>query len=245
MKPYVILISVALFFASVTCVHAQDAGKDKRWGDEAEFTFVSTSGNTETTTLAGKNTLKVKFTPQLTSEWKVFALYSQDDENTTAERYWTDLRFDYAFTERFYAGVAGGWLRDRFAGFDNRFYGGPLAGYRFLIGPKHFLNAEVGVNYAREEYIDDTDANFFEGRAFGLYEYAFTEKTRFSQSGEFLYDFDDGDNYKANSVSAITVALTDKFALKTSYEIRYVNRPVPDTLEETDTILSAALVVNF
>ena len=69
-----------------------------------------------------------------------------------------------------------------------------MAGYKFLVGPKHFLKAEVGVNYTREEYINDTDANFFEGRGYGIYEYAFTEKTRFSQSGEFLYDFDDNDN---------------------------------------------------
>ena len=122
---------------------------------------------------------------------------------------------------------------------------GPGAGYNFLTGPKHFLVAEIGLNYVNEQYIDDTDKEYLGGRAFAEYEYAFTDKNKFSQSVEYLHDFDDSNNYNVNSETALISALSDYLALKTSYIVKYDNQPVPSTLKETDTILSVTLVVNF
>jgi putative salt-induced outer membrane protein len=136
-------------------------------------------------------------------------------------------------------------LQDKFAGIDSRYYLGPGAGYKFLIGPKHFLVGEAGHNYVNEEYTDDTDKHYLGGRAFARYEYALTEKNKFSQSMEFLYDFDDSDNCNVNSETAVISALSDYLSLKASYAIKYDNQPVPSTLEETDTVLAITLVVNF
>ncbi len=47
------------------------------------------------------------------------------------------------------------------------------------------------------------------------------------------------------SLTALTVAITEIFSIKTGYEIRYVNRPVPETLENTDIMFTVALVANF
>ena len=48
-----------------------------------------------------------------------------------------------------------------FAGIDNRYYVDPVVGYKFLTGPKHFLKAEAGADYVKEEYVDD-DIQFIE-----------------------------------------------------------------------------------
>ena len=144
----------------------------------------------------------------------------------------------------------GGWLRDEFAGLENKYYGGPFCGYRFLTGPRHMLTGELGLSYAAEDYTEEKesenfeDKDFVEGRVFGLYEYIITEKTKFSQSLEYLYDFDDSDNYKVNSLSEITVTINDTFSIKTSYEICYANQ-VSENLNTTDRFLTAALVGNF
>jgi len=135
--------------------------------------------------------------------------------------------------------------KDKFAGIDSRYYVGPGAGYNFLTGPKHFLLAEISLNYVNEKYTDDTDKEYLGGRAFAEYEYAFTDKNKFSQSVEYLHDFDDSDNYNVNSETALISALSDYLSLKTSYVVKYDNQPVPSTLKETDTILSVTLVVNF
>jgi putative salt-induced outer membrane protein len=219
--------------------------QEKRWRDEAELSFVDTGGNTDVISLSAKNLLKYQFSDELEGAWKLGALYGESDSEKTAESYFTELRFDYLLTERLYTYAFGGWMQDEFAGIDSRYYFGPGVGYKFVTGPKHFLVGETGLNYVKEEYTDHTDKDYIDGRAFAKYEYAFTEKNRFSQSLEFLYDFDDSDNYRVTSETAVVSALSDYVSLKASYVIKYDNEPIPKTLKETDTTLAVTLVVNI
>ena len=220
---------------------------DKKWKDEAEFMFVQTGGNTDVRTLAFKNMLEYKFSKPLLGVWNISILDSETDGEQTAERYYSDLRLDYLFTEHWYAYALGTWLKDEFAGFKHRYTVGPGAGYKILIGPKHFLSAEAGLAYASEDYEDDdeSDEDFTEGRAYGKYEFAFTEKNRISLASEYLHDFNDNRNYKSNSEAAVISALTDVLSLKVSYEVRFQNRPKPSDLEKTDTLFGAAIVVTY
>jgi putative salt-induced outer membrane protein len=228
-------------FSMLTAVFAEE----KKWADEAELSFVDTGGNTDVVSLSAKNLLKYTFTEELKGAWKLSALYGESDGVKNAERYSTELRLDYLLTDQLFSALIAGWLEDEFAGIESRYYLGPAVGYKFFNGPRHFLVSEVGLNYVKEEYTDGTEKDYLEGRAFGQYQYAFTEKNRFSQSLEFLYDFEDSENYRVNSETALISALSDYLSLKASYEIKHDNKPVPSTLEETDTILSVTVVVNF
>ena len=219
--------------------------EEKKFSDEAELSYVDTGGNTDVTTLSAKNLLKYKFTEKLEGSWKAAVVYGEDDGEKNAESYLTEFRADYLFTERFYSAFIAGWEQDDFAGIHSRYYAGPAAGYKILTGPNHFLLGELGVTYVDEEYIDETEEEYMSGRAFVKYEYALTEKNKFSQSLEYLHDFEDNDNYNINSVTALVSALSDYLSLKISYEVNYDNKPVPSTLDDTDTILTVALVVNF
>ena len=195
---------------------------EKKFSDEAELSYVDTGGNTEVTTLSAKNLLKYKFTEKLEGSWKAAVVFGEDDGEKNAESYLTEFRIDYLFTEKFYSAFIAGWEQDDFAGIHSRYYGGPAAGYKFLVGPKHFLLGELGVNYVDEEYIDESEEEYVSGRAFVQYDYALTEKNKFSQSLEYLHDFENSDNYKINSVTAIISALSDKMSLKASYEINMI-----------------------
>jgi len=238
-KSICLLILICLILPSIAIA------EESKWQDEAELSFVSTGGNTEVTSLSAKNKLTYQFTEKLKGQWDLSALYGETEDVRTAERYATQVRLDYDLTDRIYMAGIGGWQQDEFAGIEQRLYLGPAVGYKILTGPKHTLSAEGGIDYVTEEYTNDEDADFMRGRAFGSYEFLLTEKSKFSQTLELLYAFDDGDNYNINSVSALITSLSDTFSIKTSYEILYDNEPVPDTLEETDTILSVALIVNF
>jgi len=250
MKIVKLSMFVLFMFAVVQISEAAEekkAEEEKRFSDELSFSLVNTTGNSDTLSLAGKNEMKYKFTDKWTGSWVVGALYNKSDGDKTAERYFTDLRADYAINERWYAYGLGSWLRDKFAGFDNRFALGPGAGYKFLIGPKHFLLSEAGLNYAYEEYSDsDEDSRrFLEGRLFGKYEWAFTDKTKFSQGLEYLQSFKDSSTWKLNSETALISAITDIIALKVSYSVFYNNDPRPSDLDETDTILATSIVVSY
>jgi putative salt-induced outer membrane protein len=246
MKNFIYIITIALIFSCTSFALAEDG---KTWKDEAELSYIQTGGNTAITSLSAKNLLTYQATERIKLDWSVLALFAETevDGNTekTAERYATELRLEYALTERFYTAAYGGWLRDKFSGIEDQYYVGPAVGYKFFIGPKHFLSAETGVDYVKEDYTDNTDDDYMRGRVLGKYAFALTEKTRFSQSLEYLHDFDNSDNYNVNSETALTTALSDKLSLKTSYIVKYDNEPIPEELEETDTILAVTIIVNF
>lgn len=218
---------------------------EKKWHDEAEFSYVKTNGNSDVTTLSFKNLFKYQFNERLESKWKLGALYGESDGIRSAESYMTELRADYKLDKKLYAYGLAGYLTDEFAGFDERFYGGIGAGYKFIDGPKHFFSSELGLNYSLENYTDGTDSDFIDGRAFVLYEYAINEKSQFSQGIEYLYDFDNNDNYRINSDTSLKVQINTALSLKVGYEVRYDNAPTPATLDDTDTRFYTAIVAGF
>jgi len=241
MKKFYAVMLVAVMFLAVPSARSEE----KNWSDQAELSYVKTSGNSDLSTLSFKNELKAKFSEQLSSTWKLGALSGQNAGSRTAERFYTELRGDYLFTERLYSYLTVGWEKDSFAGIDRRIYSGPGAGYKLLLGPRHLLNAEAGLNYVSEKYTDDTNNDFLSGRLFGKYEFAFNDANKFSQSLEYLHDFEASKHYKIRSETAVTSALNSKFSLKVSYTVNYDHMPVPATLDHTDTILATALVANF
>jgi putative salt-induced outer membrane protein len=227
-----------------TAAVAQEAGS-QRWKNETEVALVNTTGNSEVLTIAFANELEYNFTPALTGNWKLGALQGKTSGETTAERYYTDLRFDYRLAERVYTFLLGGWLKDRFAGIDRRVNFGPGIGYHVIKGPKSFLRCEAGLNYTYEDYVVQESADFLEGRAYSRYEYMFSEKNRFLLSVEYLQDLNASDNYKLNSETAVVAGLIGALSLKIGYEVRYQNRPKPATLKKTDTVLNAAFVITY
>lgn len=235
----VIATAIILSFGAIA------RAEDKNWSDQAELSYVETGGNSETSTLSFKNELKVKFSEKFSGSWKAGALSGKNDNIRNAESYYTVLRGDYLFTERFYGYLSGGWAKDTFAGLDSRIYGGTGCGYKFLAGPKHLLSGEAGVNYTDEEYTNNTTDDFPAGRVFGKYEFAFNDNNKFSQSLEYLINFDESKDYNVISETAVTSALSTNYSLKVSYTVKYDHLPVPVTLDDTDTVLAAALVANF
>ena len=234
-----------VLIVAILMIAFKTEASEKKWADEAELAFVDTSGNTDTTSLSAKNILKYRFTEAFSGTWKIAVLYGETDGDKSAERYLTELRGDYLFTDRIYGVVLSGWQKDKFEGVDAQYYLGPSLGYKFLLGPVHFLNLEAGLNYVFEEYTDNTDENFLKGRAFGEYEWAFSEKNKFKQTLEGLFDLDDANNYDIISETALITSISDQFSLKTSYVIEYDNEPASDDVEKTDRFLSITLVVNF
>ncbi len=241
MRAVTVFIILIVVFSSIPAAY----GEEKKWKDEAELSLFDTGGNTEVMSLSANNTLQYTFDENLKGTWELSALYGKSDGVKNAESYSTEVRLDYLFTDQLYAAGMAGWLKDEFAGIEAKYYIGPALGYRLFTGPRHFLLGEAGLNYVTEKYIDNTDEQFIEGRAFGKYEYAFSKKNKFFQSLEFLYNFEDSDDYKVNSETALISALNEYLSLKASYDIKYANKPTPQTLDDTDTVLSLALVVNF
>ena len=214
------------------------------WTDQAELSFIDTGGNTETTSLSVKNTLKGPLSGKLALTWSLSGLLSETDGVTTAEQYFTEIRLDYSISERFYGFGLGNWKQDKPAGLDSRTSLGLGAGYKILTGPVHELSGEAGVNQVSEEFTDSTDDDYTSGRLFGGYAWNLSESSKLTQTLEYLTDMDDSNNNQTNTETAYTSTLSDLLSLKTSYNMQYDNDP-PAGFKKTDTKLGVTLVFNL
>lgn len=78
----------------------QEQKDNKRFSNQTSFSLVDTTGNTETLSLSGENEMTYAFSDTWAGSWLLSAIYKENDGEKESERYYTDIRADYSFTDR-------------------------------------------------------------------------------------------------------------------------------------------------
>lgn len=217
------------------------------WFGKADLSYLSTSGNTDTSSIGGG--LELNFNPK---PWlftlKGAYLKSATDGVTTAEATALSLRASRDLTERIDVFVGAGYLRNRFSGINNiyNFDGG--AGYKLFKGPDQFLRVEAGVGYSMEQDIllgiIEPYRNYANARTAVNYKWQFTKTAAFTNDVTFLVDLSDTANWFITEKAAITASLSSVFALQASWTLFFRNQPVPG-FDNTDTATAFGIVAKF
>jgi putative salt-induced outer membrane protein len=238
---------LALSMFLLPAAHAQ-------WSGKAELGFLSSSGNTE----AQSANTKVDLTHD-GSKWRnnfyAAALYGENAEFATAERYEGRYQSDFKVTDRFswFIGLRG--EQDRFSGFAYQFTGSTGASYKFIDSPTTKLTASLGAGYRRQknEILIKSDAGEVLDRIEGeiendpvatlssSYEHAFTENTKITNK---LLAESGSDNTAVQNDLALSVSMTKTLALAVGFGVRYNSDP-PPLSESTDTLTTVNLVYNI
>jgi putative salt-induced outer membrane protein YdiY len=262
-------------FAIAIPAGAQDAPK-RPWSDVAEFGLVMTTGNSEGTNFSFANKFKYTWsnaeltfdavalrtettTRTLTNVGGVVVV--TDTDAVTAASYALGSKYRRNITERFFWYVGTSWYQNFFAGIDDRFIVGAGVGYTFVNSERHTFKGDIGATFTREDPLGnpppvELETENFAGLSAALnYEFRINAKAKLTEDLMMFENLDDTDDWRINSITALTAGFTDNLALKVSYTVLHSNEPpvrivpgTPDalyTFEETDTILTAALVVNF
>ena len=137
---------VILFASSVT--FAQETEEESPWSGAVSLGFLSTSGNTETTSYNAKfgigyekNKWQHSFNAQTTG--------ADESETTTAESYQAGWKSEYSFTEHDFLFGTVDWRKDRFSGVDQQLTESIGYGRRLIDTPSHLLSAGLGVGHRR------------------------------------------------------------------------------------------------
>ncbi|MBF0358262.1 MAG: DUF481 domain-containing protein [Magnetococcales bacterium] len=242
-KSYLSIIVLISIFSTNNIGLAED--EKKPWNNQAELSFVSTSGNSDTENLSIKNKFEFQASEKVKLVWKASALRGEADGVSSSESYATSLRGDYKYSDPIFIFLSTGWEQDKFAGTKSKINVGPGVGYKILTGPKHSLTTEAGGNYVTEKNTDGTDNSYSNGRLFSEYGYQFNEDSKFTQKLEYLHDFNNSKNYNANSETSVTTAFTDMFSLKIGYTVKYDNEPLSSAYTKTDKVLSTSILADF
>lgn len=274
-------ISVVVLAAMAT--PADVAAQEQRepgWYEQAELTLVLTAGNTQSSAFGLSNRLERLFPSSRltfdagglrieTGTTERTAIGTPDDfvvdedtqTETTAENYFATLRYDRELSGRSYAYGSGGWVRNRFAGVDNRWTGAVGVGYRLVDSERTTWTADLGATLTSEDPIVGETDSFAGLRLAWDLGHQLTETTRFTSVLVVDENLSETEDLRASFDNAIAVDISDILALKTGLKLLFDNLPsleeidlfaVPGgpatgtvlvPLDEVDTQLTVALVV--
>ena len=241
----VALISVML--ASVV-IAQDDAKPDTTLKTHTQLGYISTQGNTRTESFALSTKWNKSFEKHALT-WTFDAQYGKaEDANnnyvTNKNKFFTELGYDYSFTDRFAFNYLAGYKHDKFSSYTYQFYTGPGAKYKAIKTDAHDLSLEGSILYSRDEFIATNDtANYASFQAKGVYSWQITKTLKFDQTASYRVDVEDVDNYFVYSDSALSSKISDIFSAGLGYKIDYVNQP--GAKKHTDSTFLATLSVDY
>ena len=233
-----------LWLAACGAVLAQEAppcpcpepppAPDPCWFGKVNFSFLSTSGNTDTTSIGGAAELNYNPKPWLFT-LKGGYLYSQTDGVVTAESSVASLRANRDITTRFYVFAGGGYLRNTFSG--HRL---PLERRR-RRGLQALRRAVAVSQGRRRRGLDEREGHLPHGRSINItiattptcapasITSGSSPRARPSRTtSPTSLDLDNTKNYFITNKAAITADISKIFALQASWTLLWRNQPVPD-----------------
>ena len=220
------------------------------WKDSADLSYVTTSGNSETSTLAFKNKLwrrwlnsGVEFNMgALRSDATTITFTATRDPNNpndidvdedkdsekTAEAYFFNGRYDRYVTDRFFWFGSAGWDRNTFAGIQNRYSAAAGVGNLWFNTDHMKFRTDYALTWtSQEDVIEDPD---FDDKFTGVrlsYDYIHKLGTVTTFQSTLIVDgnLEETSDYRGHFLNSVGVTMTTHLALKVSYLMLYDHDP--------------------
>ena len=227
-------ICILAIFASTS--YALDVDK------HLELSYVQTSGNSNTSTFSTKVEASTALSDKSNFRAKGNILYSENDNDSSANKYDIELDYNYMLSEKIYSYFGVNYLKDQFSDYDYRLNAGPGLGYKLLDDKEQTIDLQGGLDYALDQYSDGIKDEYVASRAEVNYRYKINENLKFKQMFNYLVSLEDNNKYFMASDTSLGVKMTDNLSLGVSYRIDYVNQT---TKEKADKKLLTSLIVDF
>ena len=223
-----------------TPAHGQETATEKSFSGEVRLGFESTTGNTDTQSLAGAVSAKY-----LRGRWvysgRISGSGRQDAGISAEEQYHSELKVERHYGEKNYLYGQILYDRDRFAGVVRQLYETVGYGRRIVKTEKHELNLEAGVGARQTRLLDNTEADGAVLQLGGDYHWQINEHVSFKQ--ELTVNYGSGNTYTM-SLSTLESALAGNLSMLLSYRVDN-NSEVPAGSTKTDTKTILALGYKF
>lgn len=209
----------------------------------AEFSYVGTSGNSDTRSLGAGTTLI--FRPKAwTVTSKAALIHAEDRRVTRARSLLFSTQAARSLTERLSVFAGHEFLRDRFAGIRHRNTVDAGLGYAAIKNARHELALRIGTGYASEHRLAAPNRSSGIATAAAAYRLKLSESAAFEDEIQAVTALDGGRDQRVNHTASLTAKLTTLFSLKVKHATRWVRSPVPG-FRKTDAAMGVALVAKF
>jgi len=241
---YALCMLVALLAHTSILLAQQPAGPPPppRLEATAQFTFLDTKGNAESQSLGTGGTMTWRPDPWVYSTKFLFAQTESNDE-LSARSVASGFRAARTLNARLAAFGQYDFLRDVFAGVDQRHVTEGGVAYLTFDTPVHRLRIDTALGYLNERRPTET----FESATFSLaaaYRLAISSTSEFTYDPRYLQPLADAGAAKFEHLAALNVSLNSILSLKLSHILRYSAEP-PLGFDSTDSITAVSLVAKI
>ncbi len=270
----------ALLLLTIGRVAAQDPG----WKNTAEISYVVAAGNASTATLgfgdklirgwehsqfelriSGIRAESAIVTRAVTAAGPPPVVGTTSRTTVTAENYGLSGRFNRQLSEHFFWYAGAGWKRNRFAGIRNQYSAAGGLGNTWFDREEAKFRTEYAATFTRQEDMTSGPGgalSFAGARLSWNYQRQLTGNTRYSNDLLLDENLKDTQDFRADMLNSVQVAMSSQLALKISLQLLYDNLPslvkasdplslLPAgevalvSLKKLDTVFTVSLVVNF
>jgi len=247
MRRFPIIVGLLLVLGAMPLMAQEEEEAEKpepAWVGSLGLSFVSTSGNTDTSSAGldfGLNRKPEPWGLELVARGNK----AQDTGDTTAENYLVSGRAVRKLSDRWEAFGGLAWAKDTFAGYDSQTVATVGATYLAVESDRYLLKFDGGFAYTWEDQVSPDQKVDFAGGILGLlWEWKLGENSKLVERLVFLPNFDNSSDWRLTSLTTIEAAINSWLALRFGYDIRHRNQPIGDN-KSTDTTTTASVVLNF
>lgn len=244
------LLRAGLPLVALSLMVLPAAGEEEEasaWSDTAEFSYVMTSGNSDTETLGFKNTAtrtweRATFVLNLggiraestVDHWSAvgteldYTFHNEPVTSKTAENYYLNARYERKISDRFFWYGGAGWERNTFAGIQNRYVVEAGAGHVWYDREDMKFKTNYAITYTDQEdvvEVEGVDNSFVGARFSWAYLNKFGKNTTYENGFVADLNAEDTSRYRWNMINSLAVAMTDNLALKVSLQWLYEADP--------------------
>ena len=208
----------------------------------AQFTFLDTSGNSSSQSLGAGGDVVWRPAPWTYTAKAIFA-QAEDDDVLSARSFAGLFRASRALNERLSVYGQYDFLRDVFAGVEQRHVIEGGVSYLAVDRAPHRLRLDAGLGYLHEEHpedeLDSTTLSLGAG-----YRLQISPTSELTYEPRYLLPFAETGDWKFDQDVALKVGLNSVLSLKVSHTLRYTAEP-PEGFEKTDRILAVSIVAKM
>jgi len=250
--PLVAVLAATAAAALITPVQAlaqapAPAESASPWQNQTEFSLLTTGGNSSTSTVGLRNTLRraleagelrfdlsvlrtdaSRIERRAVGTPESFRVEKDTDTERTAERYAAQGRYDRNLSERTFAYASTGWERNTPAGFNYRSVTALGAGTRFERPDAWETKVGAALTYTFQEDVDPDptrDDSFAGLRGTLDHRHRLTTGTRLEVKWVVDANAQEWNDVRGNLSQSVSASLSDRLALKTTLQFIVDNEP--------------------
>ncbi len=136
------------------------------------------------------------------------------------------------------------YLKNRFAGVDNRNTTSLGVGHFWIKSDTQTLRNEIGLGYTSEERTDRNKLGFMSGLVGLLYKYKISPTADLTHETKYLPNFGNREDWRLTSETSLSAAISSMLSSKIAWKYEHVNLP-PLGKVRGDTTTTVSLLAKF